>query len=93
MIKSFKDDATEAVFNGYVVRRLPLDIHKAALRKLRQLDAAQRLDDLRIPPANRLEALKHERAGQHSIRINSQWRLCFHWHEGHALDVEITDYH
>jgi proteic killer suppression protein len=64
-----------------------------ALRKLAMLDAAEALDDLRVPPANRLEALKGDRAGQHSIRINSQWRLCFRWRQGQAFDVEITDYH
>ena len=68
-------------------------IQALARRKLRMLDAAQRLDDLRIPPANRLEALRAKRAGQHSIRINNQWRICFVWHEGQCDEVEIVDYH
>jgi len=72
---------------------LPPDLHRAALRKLRILDAATSLDDLRSPPANRLEKLAGERRGQHSIRINDQWRICFRWSDGDATDVEIVDYH
>ena len=72
---------------------LPNQIQAIARRKLRMLNAAQRLDDLRIPPANRLEAMKGKRAGQHSIRINDQWRICFLWHEGQCDEVEIVDYH
>lgn len=74
-------------------RKLPSDIQRIALRKLTQLSAADSLDDLRVPPGNRLEALKGNRAGQHSIRINDQWRICFVWKDGHAHAVEIVDYH
>jgi proteic killer suppression protein len=93
MIKSFRCRETERLFNGRFSRRLPHDIQRVAARKLEMLTAATILDSLRVPPANRLEALKGERAGQHSIRINDQWRICFRWHEGDAYDVEITDYH
>lgn len=93
MIRSFADKETERIWNGDVSRRLPNQIQAIARRKLRMLNAAQRLDDLRIPPANRLEALKGSRSGQHSIRINDQWRLCFVWHEGQSTKVEIVDYH
>jgi len=93
MIKSFRCRETESLFNGRFSRRLPQDIQRAAARKLEMLAAATILGSLRIPPANRLEALKGERAGQQSIRINDQWRICFRWHEGDAYDVEITDYH
>jgi toxin HigB-1 len=93
VIRSFADKETERVWNGDVSRRLPNQIQALARRKLRMLDAAQRLDDLRIPPANRLEALRGKRAGQHSIRINDQWRVCFVWHEGQCEGVEIVDYH
>ena len=89
----FADKETERVWNGEVSRRLPVQLQAVARRKLRMLDAAQRLDDLRIPPANRLEALKGERAGQHSIRINDQWRICFVWRDGQCSQVEIVDYH
>jgi proteic killer suppression protein len=75
------------------LRRRSEALGETALRKLAMLDAAEVLDDLRVPPANRLEALKGDRAGQHSIRVNRQWRLCFRWHNGRAFDVEITDYH
>ena len=74
-------------------RRLPSEIQRTALRKLRQLDAAVALQDLRAPPGNRLELLKGDRAGQHSIRINDRWRICFRWRDGNAFDVEIADYH
>ena len=93
MIRSFADKETEHIWNGEVSRRLPIEIQRIARRKLRMLDAAQRLDDLRIPPANRLEALKGKRAGQHSIRINDQWRICFKWRDEQCTEVEIVDYH
>ena len=93
MINSFRDTETAKIWQGQRSRRLPPDIQQAARRKLRMLNNARTLDDLRIPPANRLESLRGDRAGQHSIRINDQWRICFTWHEGHATDVEIVDYH
>jgi toxin HigB-1 len=93
MIKSFKDAETEKVFSRRFSRRLPVDIQQAALRKLRMLNNAISLTDLRIPPANRLERLTGDRAGQYSIRINDQWRICFEWQEGDAFRVEIADYH
>jgi toxin HigB-1 len=93
MIASFRDRETATVWEGRRSRRLPSDIQAVALRKLRLLNAARRLDDLRIPPANRLEALKGDRSGQHSIRINNQWRICFVWRDGRAHEVEIVDYH
>ena len=83
----------ERIWGGSPSRRLPADIQHVARRKLRMLNNAASLDDLRIPPANRLEALKGDRKGQHSIRINDQWRICFRWKNGDALDVEIVDYH
>jgi proteic killer suppression protein len=92
VIRSFADKETERVWNGDISRRLPSQIQAIARRKLRMLDAAQRLDDLRIPPANRLEALRAKRAGQHSIRISDQWRICFVWHQGQCDEVEIVDY-
>ena len=93
MIRSFKSKETEAIWQGQVSRRLPREIQDRALRKLRQLDASRTVDDLRNPPGNRLEALSGDRAGQMSIRINDQWRLCFIWRDGDAIDVEIDDYH
>jgi toxin HigB-1 len=93
MIRSFKDRETQKVWDGEASRRLPNDIQNVALRKLAALDAAERLDDLRQPPGNRLEALKDDRKGQHSVRINQQWRICFRWTEGGCEDVEICDYH
>ncbi|MCK7581122.1 MAG: type II toxin-antitoxin system RelE/ParE family toxin [Chromatiales bacterium] len=93
MIVSFHTDATQAVWQGRFTKKLPNQIQEVARRKLRMINAAQRLDDLRIPPANRLEALSGDRAGQHSIRINDQWRVCFVWSQGHAERVEICDYH
>jgi len=93
VISSFRDTETAKIWQGQRSRRLPQDIQQAARRKLRMLNNARTLDDLRIPPANRLESLRGNRAGQHSIRINDQWRICFTWHEGHATDVEIVDYH
>jgi toxin HigB-1 len=93
MIVSFRDAETEKIWSGLRSRRLPFDIQSAALRKLRLLNAARRLDDLRLPPGNRLEPLKRDRAGQWSIRINDQWRICFRWTPGGAEAVEIVDYH
>ncbi len=93
MIKSFADKQTVAVFAGQEVRRLAKPLQKAARRKLVVLDAASSLDTLRATPGNWLEALKGDRKGQHSIRINQQWRLCFRWEAGHAWNVEIVDYH
>jgi len=93
MIRSFKGQDTETVFNGCFVRRLPKPVAVLAARKLNQLYAATQLDDLRVPPGNRLEALIGNRKGQHSIRINDQWRICFTWKDGGADAVEIVDYH
>jgi proteic killer suppression protein len=93
MIVDFGDAETETVWLGHRSRRLPSDIQATALRKLRLINNARRLEDLRVPPANRLEALKGDRRGQHSIRINDQWRICFVWREGHAHKVQIVDYH
>ena len=93
MIRSFRDKETEGVFNRLPARRLPSDITSAARRKLLILNAAEKLSDLRIPPGNRLEKLSGDRRGQHSIRINERWRICFRWRGGDAYDVEIVDYH
>ena len=93
MIKSFRDKDTERLFRRQPARKLPANLQRVALRKLVQLDAAAALDDLRVPPGNRLEKLVGRRAGQHSIRINDQFRLCFRWSAGDAHDVEIADYH
>jgi proteic killer suppression protein len=93
MIKSFICGETEKIWQGEVSRRLPQDIQPVARRKLRMLHNARSLTDLRVPPANRLEALKGERSGQHSIRINGQWRICFIWRESNDHEVEIVDYH
>ena len=92
MIVSFKDGDTEQLAGGRRMKRF-VNIEAVARRKLRQLEIAGRLDDLRVPPGNRLEALRGDRAGQHSIRINDQWRLCFVWAGGDAHEVEICDYH
>lgn len=92
MIRSFKCANTEMLFNGLRVARFA-NIERVALRKLEQLNLAQIIDDLRVPPGNRLEALHGDREGIWSIRINDQWRLCFRWENAHALDVEIVDYH
>ena len=93
MIRSFADRETERIFKRGFSARLPNDIQKTAFRKLRYLDGANELKDLRIPPANRLEKLGGDRDGQWSIRINDQWRICFEWRDGHAFGVEIVDYH
>ena len=93
MIKSFMDKEAEKIFNRQVSRKLPGDIQQVALRKLRMINRAIRLNDLRVPPNNRLEKLKRNRSGQYSIRINDQWRICFIWEEPDAYDVEIVDYH
>ncbi|HEY7745761.1 MAG TPA: type II toxin-antitoxin system RelE/ParE family toxin [Desulfuromonadales bacterium] len=93
MIKSFSDKEAEKILHRQFSRRLPQDIQRLALKKLLMLDAATELETLRVPPGNRLEALKDDREGQHSIRINDQWRICFVWSGGHAHDVEIVDYH
>ena len=93
MIKTFRCRDTERVFNFELVRKWEPGLRKAALRKLKWLDAAADLNDLRVPPANRLEKLKGGREGQHSIRVNDQYRLCFVWRNGHAHDVELVDYH
>jgi proteic killer suppression protein len=93
MIVSFRDSETATIWEGRRSRRLPSDIQAAALRKLRLINNAGRLDDLRVPPGNRLEALTGNRRGQQSIRINDQWRICFVWKDNHAHEVEIVDYH
>ena len=93
MIVGFLDAETAAIWSGRRSRRLPADIQDAALRKLRLLHNAKRIDDLRVPPGNRLEALKDDRKGQHSIRINRQWRICFIWKDNNAHQVEVADYH
>jgi proteic killer suppression protein len=93
MIKSFRDKESEKIFDRQLSSKLPQNIQRVARKKLVILDAAIELNDLRIPPGNRLEVLKGERKGQHSIRINDQWRVCFVWSDGDAYDVEIIDYH
>ena len=93
MIVTFRCAETERIWNGEFSRRLPRDIQPGALRKLRMLNSARRIRDLAVPPNNRLEALKGRRKGQHSIRINDQWRICFRWTDGGPTDVEIVDYH
>jgi len=93
MIASFTNRDTERLFDRQPVRRFPSALRSVMLRKLLLLDAAVALDELRVPPGNRLEKLKGDRAGQHSIRVNQQWRVCFRWKDGAAHDVEIVDYH
>jgi proteic killer suppression protein len=93
MIRSIKCEDTRRIWRGESSRKFPGEIHDRALRKLRQIDAAGTLDDLRNPPGNRLEMLKGGRAGQMSVRINDQWRICFRWVDNAAWDVEIVDYH
>lgn len=92
MIKTFANKATAAVFTGQFVKTLPREVQRAALRKLQALDAAIAIEDLRVPPSNRLEALKRDRKGQWNICINDQWRVCFRFEHGEAFDVEIVDY-
>jgi len=93
MIKSFKDNEAEKIFQRQFSRKLPHDIQRTALRKLRMLNRAMNLNDLRVPPNNRLEKLKGDRQEQYSIRINDQWRICFIWDDSDAYEVEIIDYH
>jgi len=93
MIRSFGDAETERFFSTGRSRRLPPEIRTRAAMRLTQLNAANRLDDVRLPSSNRLEALKYDRIGQWSIRVNDQWRLCFRFENGDAFDVEIVDYH
>ena len=93
MIKSFRDKETEKIYFREKSRKLPNDIQQSALRKLRMINNANNINDLRIPPANRLEKLSGTRSSQYSIRINDQWRICFIWKASDAYDVEITDYH
>lgn len=93
MIKSFRDRETQKLFSRQYSRRFPTALHRTAWRKLAILDGAEQLGDLRVPPGNRLEKLSGDRGGQHSIRVNSQWRICFEWRDGDAYNVEIVDYH
>ena len=93
MIKSFRDRDAERLFKREPIRRLPAQLQRSGLRKLLMLEAADRLADLKLPPGNKLEKLKGNRTGQHSIRMNDQWRICFRWRDGDAYDVEIADYH
>jgi proteic killer suppression protein len=93
VIKTFACRHTAALFARTPTKRFGPDLQKVGLRKLLQIDAATRLETLNVPPANRLETLRGDRKGQQSIRVNAQWRICFRWHEGHAWDVEIVDYH
>jgi proteic killer suppression protein len=93
VIKSFADPDTERLFARERVRRYPAELQKIMVRKLLVVDAAEQVKDLRAPPGNRLEKLSGHRAGQHSIRVNDQWRICFRWHDGNAYDVELVDYH
>ena len=93
MIQSFACKETEKIWHGHFSRKLPGDIQETARRKMRMLNNAQNVDDLRAPPANNLEQLKGKRKGQHSIRINAQWRICFVWRDGNCHNIEIVDYH
>lgn len=93
MIHSFSCTETEHIWNGQRSRKLPADIQHRALTKLSMIDAADTLDDLKLPPSNRLHELDRDRAGQHSVSINMKWRICFRWENGNAYDVEIVDYH
>jgi proteic killer suppression protein len=93
MIQSFCDAETEKLYRGLVARRLPQDLQSVMHRKLLLINAAAKLEDLRVPPGNRLEALKGDRKGRHSIRVNQKWRVCFRWTESGPADVEIVDYH
>lgn len=93
MIKSFKCKDTQKIYDGNVSRKFPADIQSRAVRKLAMLNAAENVDDLRIPPSNRLEKLSGDRDGQYSIRINDKWRICFEWIDNESENVEIVDYH
>jgi toxin HigB-1 len=93
MIRGFADKQTECIWRGERVRRLPPETQRIGRRKLRMLNNAENLQDLRVPPGNRLKQLSRDRAGQHSIRINDQWRICCRWDNGDAYEVEIADYH
>jgi len=93
MIRSFRDRETERVFLRVPRTRFAVPVQRAALRRLLVLDAAESLNDLRVPPGNRLQKLSRSRSGQHSIRVNDQWRICFRWKDGDAYEVEIVDYH
>lgn len=93
MILSFANEAARAAWERRFRKGVPNDVMQTAKRKLVQLDAASTLQDLRVPPGNRLEALSADRTGQHSIRVNDQWRICFRWRDGNAFDVELVDYH
>lgn len=93
MIRTFGDAGTERLFRRQASRKFPADVARRALRKLVMLDAAETLDDLRIPPSNRLEKLSGDRKGHYSVRVNDQWRICFRWSGGNAEDVELVDYH
>lgn len=93
MIKTFNCKETEKLFNGKFIKKLPATLLRASLRKLKIIDAATVIETLKVPPGNKLEALKGDRKGQHSIRINDQWRICFTWKDGNAFEVEIIDYH
>lgn len=93
VIKSFKCRETEKIYNRLFSRRLQQDIQKVAIKKLWMLDAAVKLEDLKIPPSNHLENLRDDRKGEYSIRINQQWRICFKWWDGNSYNVEIVDYH
>ena len=93
MIKTFADRATEELFRTGKAKRVPVDVARRALRKLESIDVAVRLSDLLVPPGNRLHALKADRAGQHAISVNDQWRICFRFEDGDAHDVEFCDYH
>ena len=93
MIQTFRDKETERIFNREVSKKLPPNIQRVSLRKLLWIHGAKVLTELNVPPSNRLEKLKGSRKGQHSIRINDQWRICFKWDNGNVFDVEITDYH
>lgn len=93
MIRTFRNDIARAAWERQFIKGLPLEVLRTGNRKLTQIDSARSLQDLRAPPGNRLEALAGNRSGQHSIRINQQWRVCFVWRDGDAFDVEIVDYH
>ena len=93
MIKSFRDRETEKIWNQERSRKLPESIQQVALRKLYMLSRSKNVEDLKVPPGNQLEKLKRDREGQHSIRINDQWRICFEWIDGESYNVEIVDYH